>query len=66
MHTSDRAPVIGPYANLPSAHKAFPRDQLTFVRELGQGAFGLVLLAKADGIIQRSEVTLVAVKTLKG
>ncbi|XP_022111421.1 tyrosine-protein kinase receptor Tie-1-like [Acanthaster planci] len=45
--------------------KAFPRDQLQIVRELGHGAFGLVLLAEATGITERSKVTLVAVKTLK-
>ena len=54
------------YANLPNTHKGFPRHQLRIEKELGHGAFGQVLLAEAKGIIERSKVTLVAVKTLKG
>ncbi|XP_038064972.1 tyrosine kinase receptor Cad96Ca-like, partial [Patiria miniata] len=53
------------YANTPTTHKAFPRDQLNIIKELGHGAFGQVLLAEASGMTQGSKVTLVAVKTLK-
>ena len=54
------------YANIPNAQKAFQRNKLRIVRELGHGNFGKVLLAQAEGILERSKVTLVAVKTLKG
>ncbi len=54
------------YANIPNAKKPFQRNKLHIVRELGHGNFGKVLLAQAEGILERSEVTLVAVKTLKG
>ncbi|XP_033641699.1 uncharacterized protein LOC117301803 [Asterias rubens] len=53
------------YANLPSAEKAFPRNKLRIIKEIGHGAFGKVLLAQAEGILERSTITLVAVKTLK-
>ncbi|XP_038065701.1 tyrosine-protein kinase receptor TYRO3-like isoform X1 [Patiria miniata] len=56
---------VATYTNVPTRHTAFPRDQLQFVKELGHGAFGLVMLAKATGINKKSEVTEVAVKTLK-
>ena len=54
------------YANVSSAHKPFPREQLKIVKELGHGAFGLVMLAEATGIVEDSKVTMVAVKTIKG
>ena len=54
------------YANVSVAHKAFPRDQLKISKELGHGAFGRVLLAEATGIMEKSKVTMVAVKTIKG
>ena len=54
------------YGNVSLAHQAFPRDKLTVIKELGHGAFGLVLLAGAEGIVEKSKVTAVAVKTLKG
>ncbi|XP_022108621.1 nephrin-like isoform X2 [Acanthaster planci] len=57
--------VVATYSNVTMERKAFPRDQLKIIKELGQGAFGLVLLAQATGITERSKVTLVAVKTLK-
>ncbi|XP_038065705.1 tyrosine-protein kinase Mer-like [Patiria miniata] len=53
------------YANVPTAHKSVPRDQLKIIKELGHGNFGLVLLAEASGMTLGSKVTLVAVKTLK-
>ncbi|XP_022111385.1 tyrosine-protein kinase receptor TYRO3-like isoform X2 [Acanthaster planci] len=53
------------YSNVTMVKKRFPRNQLKIVKELGHGAFGLVLLAEATGIMESSNVTLVAVKTLK-
>ena len=44
----------------------FPPKRLTIKKELGRGAFGVVLLAEADGIIKKRRVDLVALKTLKG
>ncbi|XP_072049006.1 tyrosine kinase receptor Cad96Ca-like [Amphiura filiformis] len=52
------------YANV-TASLAFPRSKLEIMRELGHGAFGKVLLAKAKGIMGINGETDVAVKTLK-
>lgn len=43
----------------------FPRDKLKFGRELGAGAFGVVLEATAEGIVAHEKETKVAVKTVK-
>ena len=44
----------------------FPRQHLVFDQTLGHGAFGRVVLARAEGILRPGEVTKVAVKMLKG
>ena len=41
-------------------------EKLTLVRELGEGAFGVVHEAKADGIEEEGVVSIVAVKQLRG
>lgn len=43
----------------------FPRNNIIYVRDLGQGAFGRVFQAKAPGLVQNEEFTNVAVKMLK-
>lgn len=43
----------------------FPRNNIIYIRDLGQGAFGRVFQAKAPGLIPEEEFTLVAVKMLK-
>lgn len=43
----------------------FPRDDIVYIRDLGQGNFGLVVQAEARGIQQGEESTTVAVKVLK-
>lgn len=43
----------------------FPRNNIIYIRDLGQGAFGRVFQAKAPGLIAEEEFTLVAVKMLK-
>ncbi|XP_011503745.1 PREDICTED: tyrosine-protein kinase transmembrane receptor Ror2 [Ceratosolen solmsi marchali] len=43
----------------------FPRNNIMYVRDLGQGAFGRVFQAKAPGLIPNEEFTNVAVKMLK-
>ncbi|KAL7294377.1 tyrosine-protein kinase transmembrane receptor Ror2 [Trichogramma pretiosum] len=43
----------------------FPRNNIIYVRDLGQGAFGRVFQAKAPGLISNEEFTNVAVKVLK-
>ncbi|XP_029035404.1 neurospecific receptor kinase isoform X2 [Osmia lignaria lignaria] len=43
----------------------FPRNNIIYVRDLGQGAFGRVFQAKAPGLIPGEEFTNVAVKMLK-
>lgn len=44
----------------------FPRQHLQLGKSLGEGAFGHVVQAQADGIIRPGTVTTVAVKMLKG
>ena len=46
--------------------KEFPTEQLSLIRELGEGAFGVVYEAKADGIERKGETSIVAVKQLHG
>ncbi|XP_053602954.1 tyrosine-protein kinase transmembrane receptor Ror2 [Plodia interpunctella] len=43
----------------------FPRNNIIYIRDLGQGAFGRVFQAKAPGLVPDEEFTLVAVKMLK-
>ncbi|XP_022108577.1 fibroblast growth factor receptor-like isoform X4 [Acanthaster planci] len=62
---SSSSPSTSAYASISETVSAFSRDKLTIERELGQGAFGKVLLAKASGIVQLGTVTQVAVKTLR-
>ncbi|XP_022108626.1 tyrosine kinase receptor Cad96Ca-like [Acanthaster planci] len=65
VSTAGQEQAAPSYANVCNSLIAFPRDQLTIVKEIGHGSFGLVFLAEANGIIERSKVTKVAVKTLK-
>ncbi|XP_038062925.1 uncharacterized protein LOC119733421 [Patiria miniata] len=58
-------PIESTYADIPDCRAAISRDQLTFLRELTQGTFGKVLLARAVGIEQRGLITHVAVKTVE-
>ena len=44
----------------------FPRQQLSLGKSLGEGAFGHVVQAQADGIVKSGVSTTVAVKMLKG
>ena len=66
--TGCRYSGVPTYAKIPDVNviTATPRDRLTLERELGQGAFGRVLLARARSIVKRGVVTPVAIKTLKG
>lgn len=43
----------------------YPRNNIIYIRDLGQGAFGRVFQAKAPGLIDDEDFTLVAVKMLK-
>nr|XP_018909125.1 PREDICTED: fibroblast growth factor receptor homolog 1-like isoform X2 [Bemisia tabaci] len=43
----------------------FPRDKLSIGKILGEGAFGKVVRAEADGIVQLGVSTTVAIKMLK-
>ncbi|XP_038065908.1 nephrin-like [Patiria miniata] len=58
-------PAASTYASISETLAEFSREKLTIVRELGQGAFGKVLLGNANGIVQQGTVTQVAVKTLR-
>lgn len=43
----------------------YPRNNIIYVKDLGQGAFGRVFQAKAPGLVPGEDFTLVAVKMLK-
>ncbi|XP_050308533.1 tyrosine-protein kinase transmembrane receptor Ror2 [Anthonomus grandis grandis] len=43
----------------------YPRNDIIYLRDLGQGAFGSVFQAKAPGLVSGEEFTIVAVKMLK-
>ncbi|KAK9889022.1 hypothetical protein WA026_004308 [Henosepilachna vigintioctopunctata] len=43
----------------------FPRNDIIYIRDLGQGAFGRVFQARAPGLVSGEEFTVVAVKMLK-
>lgn len=43
----------------------FPRTQLELGKNLGEGAFGKVVMAQAHGLIKTGQSTVVAVKMLK-
>lgn len=44
----------------------FPRSQLVLGKNLGEGAFGKVVMAEANDLLQKGSTTIVAVKMLKG
>lgn len=44
----------------------FPRSQLMLGKQLGEGAFGKVMMAEANNLITKGTTTIVAVKMLKG
>lgn len=43
----------------------YPRNNIIYIKDLGQGAFGRVFQAKAPGLVPDEEFSLVAVKMLK-
>ena len=43
----------------------YPRNDIIYIRDVGQGAFGRVFQGKAPGLVQNEEFTMVAVKMLK-
>lgn len=43
----------------------YPRNDIIFIKDLGQGAFGRVFLGKAPNLVAGEDFTLVAVKMLK-
>lgn len=43
----------------------YPRNNIIYIKDLGQGAFGRVFQAKAPGLVAEEDFTLVAVKMLK-
>lgn len=43
----------------------YPRNDIVYIRDLGQGAFGRVFQAKAPNIVKGEDLTIVAVKMLK-
>lgn len=46
-------------------HLEYPRNDIIYIRDVGQGAFGRVFQAKAPGLVKNEEFTMVAVKMLK-
>ncbi len=43
----------------------YPRNDIIYIRDVGQGAFGRVFQGKAPGLVTGEEFTMVAVKMLK-
>ena len=43
----------------------YPRNDIIYIRDIGQGAFGRVFQAKAPGLVNGEDFTMVAVKMLK-
>ena len=43
----------------------YPRNDIIYIRDIGQGAFGRVFQARAPNLLKQGEWTLVAVKMLK-
>ncbi|XP_022235403.1 tyrosine-protein kinase transmembrane receptor Ror2-like [Limulus polyphemus] len=43
----------------------YPRNDIIYIRDIGQGAFGRVFQAKAPGLVKGEEFTMIAVKMLK-
>jgi receptor tyrosine kinase len=43
----------------------YPRNDIIYLRDIGQGAFGRVFQGKAPGLMSGEEFTMVAVKMLK-
>lgn len=43
----------------------FPRNKLKLGKQLGSGAFGVVMKAEADGIVEEGTATTVAVKMVR-
>ncbi|XP_022108596.1 ephrin type-A receptor 4-like isoform X2 [Acanthaster planci] len=63
--SGSRNPGTSAYASISETATAFSRDKLRIERELGQGAFGKVMLGKASDIVQFGTTTQVALKTLR-
>ena len=55
----------GGFADRGKHEKEFPPERLRIVRELGEGAFGVVSQAEAEGIVDGEKRTDVAVKQLR-
>merc|ERR1712077_1950 len=43
----------------------YPRNDIIYIRDVGQGAFGRVFQAKAPNLVPGEEFTMIAVKMLK-
>ncbi|XP_013791571.2 tyrosine-protein kinase transmembrane receptor Ror2-like [Limulus polyphemus] len=43
----------------------YPRNDIIYIRDIGQGAFGRVFQAKASALVKEEEFTMIAVKMLK-
>ena len=60
-HKGPADPVLNPKLE----KLQYPRNDVVYIRDIGQGAFGRVFQARAPNIIKGQESTLVAVKMLK-
>lgn len=56
---------VRPQSFVPEVHWEFPREKLYIRRKLGEGSFGEVWRARAEGILGRKGRPIVAVKMLK-
>ena len=64
--TTDMTSMVSEYELPLDERWEFPRQHLVLGKSLGEGAFGHVVQAQANGIITPNATTTVAVKMLKG
>lgn len=57
--------VTGAQLNPTLEKLEYPRNNIIYIKDLGQGAFGRVFQARAPGLMSGEEFTVVAVKMLK-
>ena len=66
MYSYDTTATYLGYEILIDEEWEFPREQIRLLKVIGQGAFGKVFKAEADGIIEPNVTTTVAIKKLIG
>lgn len=66
LTSADSMSAMSEYELPLDVHWEFPRQSLRLGQTLGEGAFGKVIRAEANGVLKQGIITTVAVKMLKG